>query len=89
MVQPVARASRPDQPLQLVGLDPDQLLRPLVAPQAQALASQLHGSWITQWDIRVTMVILGFNGHWPNDRRFGPYSRLRGTRAPQLVTTSR
>ena len=31
-------------PLQLVGLDPDELVDALVAPQLQALPSQLHGA---------------------------------------------
>jgi hypothetical protein len=36
VVQPVARAARADDPLQLVGLDPDDLLDAAVAAQREA-----------------------------------------------------
>ena len=34
----------PYNPLQLVGLDPDELVNALVAPQLEALPPQLHGA---------------------------------------------
>ena len=42
VVDPVAGAPRADDALELVGLDPQQLLHELVAPQVQALAPELH-----------------------------------------------
>jgi hypothetical protein len=35
MVDPVARATRPDDPLELVSLDPNKLLNPFVTPKLQ------------------------------------------------------
>lgn len=49
VVQPVARPARADDPLQLVRLDPDDLLHPAVAgqprlpPELQTLSAELHG----------------------------------------------
>jgi hypothetical protein len=44
VVQPMARPPRADDALQLVGLDPDDLVDALVAPQFEALAPEFHGS---------------------------------------------
>ena len=43
VVEPVAGAARANQALQLVDLDPDQLVHSLVAPDVQALSAQFHG----------------------------------------------
>ena len=43
VVEPVAGPPCPDDPLQLVGLDPDYLVHPLIAPELEALPAQLHG----------------------------------------------
>ena len=44
MINPVARPSRANDPLQLVRLDPEQLLHKSVAPDVEALAAELHGA---------------------------------------------
>lgn len=44
VVQPMPCAASPDQALQLVCLDPNQLIYALVAPQVQALPAKLHGT---------------------------------------------
>lgn len=36
------RPPRPDQPLQLIDLDPDQLVHPPVAPHREQLSAKLH-----------------------------------------------
>ena len=43
VVEPVASASSADQPLQLVGLHPYDLIHALIAPQSEALSAELHG----------------------------------------------
>ena len=42
MVEPMARATRSNNALQLISLDPNQFVHPLVAPQLQAFSAQLH-----------------------------------------------
>jgi hypothetical protein len=42
VVQPVPGAPSADEPLQAVGLHPDQLVNALVAPLAQQLTAQLQ-----------------------------------------------
>jgi len=42
VVEPMSCPPGPDQALQLVGLHPDELIHSLVAPDVQALPSQLH-----------------------------------------------
>lgn len=44
VIQPMARPARPDDSLQLIGLDPDDFVDPLVSPKLQAFATQFHGS---------------------------------------------
>jgi hypothetical protein len=44
VVQLIAGATRPNDALQLIGLDPNQLVHPFVAPQLEAFAAQLHGA---------------------------------------------
>lgn len=42
VVKPVACPASTDNPLELVGLDPDDFIHPLITPQLKALTSQLH-----------------------------------------------
>ena len=44
MVDPVSSSSRAYEPLQLVCLDPQQFIDPLIPPECQALSPQLHGT---------------------------------------------
>lgn len=43
LLEPVSRAPGPDEPLQLVRLDPDELVDPPISPEGKQLAGQLHG----------------------------------------------
>ena len=47
VVEPVACAAGTNETLELVGLDPDQLVHSLVAPESEALPAKLHG---TAWE---------------------------------------
>lgn len=44
VIEPVTSASSTDDPLQLVGLDPNDLIDTLVAPKQQTLAAELHST---------------------------------------------
>lgn len=44
MIEPVAGPPGPNDPLQLVGLHPNQFVDAVIAPKLEALAPELHGS---------------------------------------------
>jgi hypothetical protein len=44
MVQPMTCSTSSDNPLQLIGLHPDNLINTLISPKLQALSAQFHGS---------------------------------------------
>ena len=52
MVEPVACSASSNQPLQLIDLDPYQLIHSFVAPNVQALSPKLHG---TTWTVSDTV----------------------------------
>lgn len=44
MVQPVACPACTDEPVQLIGLHPDQLINSVIAPDLQTFSTQLHST---------------------------------------------
>ena len=44
VVEPVPRATRTDDALQLVGFDPNDFVDSLITPESEALPAQLHGA---------------------------------------------
>jgi hypothetical protein len=43
MVQPMTCSTSSDNPLQLIGLHPDNLINTLISPKLQAFSAQFHG----------------------------------------------